>query len=122
MSPADDGSDHLPSDVVHALMYILWEDPTAQSLVDEWGNQQVSPIKSQVDHEIFSSLLDREPVEPRLWKTITCPVLILHGEKDVPYPPEVAHDHYAALPNAARASYNPGCTSLLIVDASSHCQ
>ncbi|ELU44987.1 alpha/beta hydrolase family domain-containing protein [Rhizoctonia solani AG-1 IA] len=88
----------------HALMYIYFgEDPTAQSLVDEWvATSKFRPSNRKLITKIFSSLLDREPVEPRLWKTITCPVLILHGEKDVPYPPEVAHDHYAALPNAER--------------------
>ncbi|CUA68130.1 hypothetical protein RSOLAG22IIIB_03369 [Rhizoctonia solani] len=102
--PADDGSDHLPSDVVHALMYIYFgEDPTAQSLVDEWvATSNFRPSNRKLITKIFSTLLDREPVEARLWKTITCPVLILHGANDVPYPPEVAHEHYASMPNADR--------------------
>ncbi|CAE7091826.1 unnamed protein product [Rhizoctonia solani] len=102
--PADDGSDRLPSDVVHALMYIYFgEDPTAQSLVDEWvATSNFRPSNRKLVTKIFSSLLDREPVEPRLWNTIMCPVLILHGANDVPYPPEVAHEHYAAMPNADR--------------------
>lgn len=93
----------------------------AEALVDEWvASSNFRPSNRKLITKIFSSLLDREPVEPRLWQTITCPVLILHGgknlmfqtkiqlkfnhpiEKDVPYPPEVAHDHYAAMPNAER--------------------
>ncbi|KAG8703226.1 hypothetical protein FRC08_002998 [Ceratobasidium sp. 394] len=101
---ADDGSDKLASDVVHALMYIYFgESPTAQALVDEWvATSAFRPSNRKLITKIFSSLLDRKPVERSLWAKITCPVLILHGENDVPYPPEVAHDHYAAMPNADR--------------------
>ncbi|KAG9124285.1 hypothetical protein FRC07_012127, partial [Ceratobasidium sp. 392] len=77
--------------------------PRGESLVDEWlATSSFRPSNRKLVTKIFSSLLDREPVERRLWNKITCPVLILHGENDVPYPPEVAHDHYAAMPNAER--------------------
>lgn len=61
------------------------------------------PSNPRLINKIFSSLLDRIPIPgDKLAETVTCPVLIIHGEEDVPYPPEKAYELYDALPNAQR--------------------
>ncbi|KAG8958467.1 hypothetical protein FRC03_009102 [Tulasnella sp. 419] len=101
---ADDGSDQLASDVVYALHWIYFgDDPSAQNLVDEWvATGSFRPSNKKLITKIFSTLLDRKPVDPKKLLDVRCPVLIIHGGSDVPYPPEVAQDTYDSLPNADR--------------------
>lgn len=61
------------------------------------------PSNPRLVNKIFSSLLDRVPIPAdKLAKAVTCPVLIIHGEEDVPYPVENAYELYDAIPNAQR--------------------
>ena len=61
------------------------------------------PSNPRLINKIFSSLLDRIPIDAdKLAKAVTCPVLIIHGAEDVPYPVENAYELYDALHNAPR--------------------
>ena len=100
---------------------ILYEE----SLVEEWvATSNFRPSNRILIDKIFSTVLDRKAIDPKLWLSIKAPVLILHGGtcillapfvhgayltffsprlgNDVPYPPEVAQDHYDSMPNADR--------------------
>lgn len=80
---ADDGSDQLASDVVHALHWIYFgDDPSAQGVIDEWvATTKFRPSNRKLIDKIFSAVLDRQPIEQKQWDKITCPALIIHGGK-----------------------------------------
>jgi len=101
---ADDGSDQLASDVVHALHWIHFGgDPSAQGIVDEWvATTKFKPSNRKLIDKVFSAVLDRQPIDQKEWDKIACPVLIIHGEEDVPAPPAVAQQFYDLLRNADR--------------------
>ncbi|EJC98192.1 alpha/beta-hydrolase [Fomitiporia mediterranea MF3/22] len=100
----DDGNDRLASDVVYGLHYIYFGEETgADAIIEEWvATSNFRPSNRKLINKIFSSLLDRIPLPPDQVASISCPVLIIHGEADVPYPPSVAYDLYDSLPNAQR--------------------
>ncbi|EJC98204.1 alpha/beta-hydrolase [Fomitiporia mediterranea MF3/22] len=100
----DDGNDKLASDVVYGLHYIYFGEETgADAIIEEWvATSNFRPSNQKLIKKIFSSLLDRTPLCPEQVASVTCPVLIIHGEADVPYPPSVAHEIYDSMPNAKR--------------------
>ena len=90
------------------MHYIYFGDHTsADAIIDEWvETSNFKPSNPRLVKKIFSSLLDRVPIPAdKLAKTVTCPVLIIHGAEDVPYPVENAYELYDALPNAQRQIY-----------------
>jgi putative redox protein len=57
-----------------------------------------------------SLLHDLESLDvPRAVKSITCPVLVIHGDADEVVPVEEAHELYACLNSAKRLTVLPGC-------------
>ena len=114
---ADDGSDQLASDVVHGLHWIYFgDDPSAQSVVDEWvATTKFRPSNRKLIDKIFSAVLDRQPIEQKQWDKITCPVLIIHGGKyeaisflDVgsnPNPQETTYRRRRKLLNSSTTCY-----------------
>lgn len=99
---ADDGSDRLPSDVVHGIHWMYFgEDesarecsrsnlpqlngdtiPILESFLEEWvETSPFRPSNKLLITKIFSTILDRNPVDPKLWGAISCPVLVIHGGK-----------------------------------------
>lgn len=80
---ADDGSDQLASDVVHALHWIYFgDDPSSQGIIDEWvATTKFKPSNRALIDKIFSAVLDRKPIDQKEWDKITCPTLIIHGGK-----------------------------------------
>ncbi|KAF8522113.1 alpha/beta-hydrolase [Hysterangium stoloniferum] len=98
---ADDGSDHLPSDVVSGLtwMYFGEGDESAHTMVEEWvETSEFKPSNRKLVSKIFSAFLDRQPVEPRYWATVKCPLLIIHGESDAACPASAVKDIYGMVP------------------------
>jgi len=101
---ADDGSDRLPSDVVYGLHWIYFgDDVSAKNLIEEWvATSNFKPSNKKLVTKIFSTVLDRKPIDPKLWAAIECPVLVLHGSEDVACPEDVARDIYNGMSRAQK--------------------
>ncbi|KAF8580697.1 alpha/beta-hydrolase [Ramaria rubella] len=101
---ADDGTDRLPSDVVHALHWIYFGgNESAQNLLEEWVEaSNFKPSNRQLITKMFSTFLDHEPIAPELWGNITCPVIVLQGANDVACSEDVAKDVYDKMCRASK--------------------
>ena len=52
------------------------------SFLEEWVESSAfRPSNKLLIKKIFSAILDRTPVDPKLWGAISCPVLVIHGGK-----------------------------------------
>ncbi|KAL5480704.1 hypothetical protein ACEPAI_9644 [Sanghuangporus weigelae] len=100
----DEGNDRFASDVVYGLHYIYCGEETgADAIIEEWvATSNFRPSNRKLITKVFSSLLDRVSLSSEQTDSITCPVLIIHGGADVPYPVSNAHALYNSLPNAQR--------------------
>ncbi|KAF8527054.1 alpha/beta-hydrolase [Gautieria morchelliformis] len=101
---ADDGSDRLPSDVVHGLHWVLFgEDESAQSLMEEWvETTSLRPSNKLLISKLFSVLVDRTPMGQELWDAISCPVLVIHGGNDVACSERVAREEFNRMSRAPK--------------------
>jgi len=101
---ADDGSDQLASDVVHGLHWIYFgDDPSAQPVIDEWvASSNFRPSNPKLITKVFSSLVDSEPMAAAAWDNISCPVLMIHGNADVPSPSTFTRDFYETIRSTQR--------------------
>lgn len=53
-----------------------------ESMIEEWvETTSFRPSNKLLITKLFSSILDRTPIDPKLWGAITCPVLVIHGGK-----------------------------------------
>jgi len=98
---ADDGSDHLPSDVVTGLTWVYFGegDESARTMLEEWVEaSEFKPSNRKLVSKIFSAFLDRQPVESGHWATVKCPLLIIHGESDAACPVSAVKDIYGMVP------------------------
>jgi pimeloyl-ACP methyl ester carboxylesterase len=132
----EDGSDQLPSDMITAGRFVYFGKkgrpgmPQRCSIMAVFSLCQTEHVEQrwQDTHpfrpsnkpllkKIYSSVLERKPLEVDEWKKIAMPVLIIHGGKycrpcctrsdvflgdDIPYPPESARQNYVCLSEADR--------------------
>jgi hypothetical protein len=51
-------------------------------MMEEWvETTALRPSNKLLIAKMFSSQLDRTPMDPELWDAISCPVLVIHGGK-----------------------------------------
>lgn len=98
----EDGGDHMPVDMVAAgLVVYFGKKGRPEHIHQKWlDTHPFRPSNKALLKKVYSSCIDRKPLEQSEWKRITMPALIIHGSEDMPYPPESAHQNYACMTEA----------------------
>ncbi|THH03412.1 hypothetical protein EW145_g6274 [Phellinidium pouzarii] len=100
----DKGNDRLAQDVMRGLHWMFFSNETGPAnIIDEWtASSPYKPSNGDLIFKFFASVLNRKEIPTEKFKSIFCPVLLIHGGNDSFYPPSVAQSQYDAMPNAQR--------------------
>ncbi|KAG8840239.1 hypothetical protein FRB91_006382 [Serendipita sp. 411] len=99
---AGDGTDSIPQEIVNAGKWIYFGSHKDAELFPIWlKTSNLKASNQEYVEKFFSSLYAREPMSDAEWASITCPVLLMHGDDDRVYPLDDVHANNAKLVNVS---------------------
>ncbi|CAG8523836.1 13200_t:CDS:10 [Acaulospora colombiana] len=97
----DDYADALPDMVSAGMKTLFGRKGQPEEEQQRWmATNQITPMNKQLLRKVYSSIFDRTAPPSDAWQRIKIPVLIAHGEADIPYPPSIAKANWELFSEA----------------------
>ncbi|PVG02329.1 alpha/beta-hydrolase [Serendipita vermifera] len=97
----DDYADAFPDMVSAGMKTLFGRKGQPEEDQQRWmATNQITPMNKRLLRKVYSSIFDRTAPPSDAWQRIKIPVLIAHGEADIPYPPSIAKSNWELFSEA----------------------